>query len=112
MNEEDHLLKIGEEPEDSIINEQTSQLRINGCNRMQQPHDASLMIGCIDRGSDSNEQIMICHGIEDVDERDGGSTPSAELGEYSSVLTMQNKQISSPLVSLSHAKRLLGLGST
>ena len=69
-------------------------------------------IGCIDKGSDSNEQIMICTAIEDVDERDGGSTPSAELGEYSSVLTMQNKQISSPLVSASQAKRLLGLSSS
>jgi len=102
MLEEDETLlkKIGEEPFEGTDSFAEPILRVPG-GKQPQPEQ---MIECIDKGSDSNE--LMVYNIEDVDR---AGTSSEELGEYSSMLTLQQhpKQLS-PMISCSNdAKNLL-----
>jgi hypothetical protein len=104
MLEEDETLlkKIGEEPFEGADSFAEPILRVPGGKQLQ----PEKMIECIDKGSDSNE--LMVYNIEDVD-RAGIS--SEELGEYSSMLTLQqHPKQSSPMISCSNeAKNLLSL---
>jgi hypothetical protein len=80
LNDGDNLLKrIGEEPFEGADSFAEDNLRVP----KQLVAQATKMIGPICEGSDSNELLNII----DVDNRSGES--SVELGEYSSMLTLQ-----------------------
>ena len=99
--EDDALLKkIDEVPFDGADSFAEPVLRVP---QNQRASEATQMIECIDKGSDSHE--LLAYNIEDVDR---AGTSSEELGEYSSMLTLKQPKQQSPILSCSQdAKNML-----